>query len=874
MSLHMNPNRVSNHPHKRVEACGVQLSEANLLTTPKLRSSQMQRVTSLLWATTIACLMVLVPSIGVASESHSGYSSPQLNIILPRGVQRGQEQVLNFHGERLSDVVEVMFYEPAGFEVKNIEVVNDKHVKATIMISPECRLGEHVAQLRATSGISEFLTFQVEAYPAIDEAEPNGSLEEAQPVSLNYIVAGVVESEDVDYFVVDAKQGQRISAEVFAVRLGDTLFDPYVSILDSKRFELDADDDTPLARQDAVASIVAPEDGKYYIAIRESSYGGNGNCRYRLAVGNFPRPTAVYPAGGKFGETIEVTYFGDATGEMKAQVTVPTEPLRDFGLFPEDENGIAASSIPFRPSPFGNTLEVEPNNSFGEATTAEPGTAFNGRISEPGDIDCFRFTAKKGESFDVECFARRLRTGLDPVVAIYGPDSKAVVSNDDSRGPDSYMRFSAPVDGEYILRVWDHLMRGQEDFVYRVELLPVQPSLTLSIPRVARYSQYRQSIFIPRGNRFATLITASRANFGGEIVLDDSQLPEGVTMYAPPMRDNLNSMPVVFEAAEDAPLSGKVIRWEGRHVDSNTGISGPYTNSVDLVRGPPNNAVFYPLDVDKIAFAVVDKLPFQLEIVQPQAPLVRDGTMDLKVVVHRAEGFNEPINVEFPFRPPGVGAGSAITIPADQSEAIYQLSANANAQLGEWPIYVIGSANVNGAAWVASQLATLEVAEPFVRFDVARASCEQGQPAQILCTLNHIGEFEGEATVSIVGVPPNIGIEPMKFTKDTEELVFNVTTSDQSPVGKHKNLIARVTITHNGEPVVSNAGVGELQIDKPIPKETTPAPEEKKAEPQPKPEEKKAEPPAKPLTRLEKLRLEAKKRRAQDQDDDQSQDDG
>ena len=54
------------------------------------------------------------------------------------------------------------------------------------------------------------------------------------------------------------------------MRLSTALFDPYVAILDSKRFELSAHDDTALALQDAYASVIAPEDGKYVIEVRES----------------------------------------------------------------------------------------------------------------------------------------------------------------------------------------------------------------------------------------------------------------------------------------------------------------------------------------------------------------------------------------------------------------------------------------------------------------------------------------------------------------------------------------------------------------------------------------------------------------------------
>ncbi len=101
-----------------------------------------------------------------------------------------------------------------------------------------------------------------------------------------------------------------------------------------------------------------------------------------------------------------------------------------------------------------------------------------------------------------------------------------------------------------------------------------------------------------------------------------------------------------------------------------------------------------------------------------------------------------------------------------------------------------------------------------------RAKCVQGESTRIECKLNQIVPFEGEATAEILGVPPQIKIPPLTFTKDTSELAFDVTTTDQSPVGKHGSMFCRVTITHNGEQVVSRAGGSELQITKPIPPPT------------------------------------------------------
>ncbi len=67
--------------------------------------------------------------------------------------------------------------------------------------------------------------------------------------------------------------------------------------------------------------------------------------------------------------------------------------------------------------------------------------------------------------------------------------------------------------------------------------------------------------------------------------------------------------------------------------------------------------------------AVTDKLPYHLEIVQPKVPLVRIGAMNLKVLVHRDNGFDAPLTCSFhSIRPASVPTG-AITVEKGKSEA-------------------------------------------------------------------------------------------------------------------------------------------------------------------------------------------------------------
>ena len=281
--------------------------------------------------------------------------------IAPRGAQRGTDAVFLFNGARLSDAQELLFYSP-GLSTVKLEVVNDGQVKATVKIAPDCRLGEHAVRLRTATGVSELRTFYVGALPVVDEKEPNSDFAAPQKIPLNVTVQGVVDNEDVDYFAVECKKGQRLSAEIEGMRLGGTLFDPYIAILDSKRFELAACDDTPMLGQDAACSIIVPADGTYVIQVRESAYGGNGGCHYRLHVGTFPRPMAVVPAGGKCGEEVEVTFLGDPAGPFKQKIKLPATPDAKFGLFAQDAGGVSPSPVPFRLSEFGNVVEADGND--------------------------------------------------------------------------------------------------------------------------------------------------------------------------------------------------------------------------------------------------------------------------------------------------------------------------------------------------------------------------------------------------------------------------------------------------------------------------------------------------------------------------------
>jgi len=801
----------------------------------------------------------LLSSLAVLCVASSAFAaSPVLSNIQPRGGQRGTEIEVLFNGQRLEDAQELMIYEP-GIEVAEFAVVSATQVKAKLKIAADCELGTKHIRVRTASGVSDLRTFRVGALPNVMEKEPNSDFKQPQEIAFNTTVEGIIQNEDVDYFVVEAKQGERITAEVEGIRLGDTMFDPYVAILDAARFELSTSDDAALLWQDGVASIVAPTDGKYIVQIRESSYGGGGNSHYRCHIGNYPRPLAVVPAGGKPGQKVVVKFLGDIAGEATQEIALPATPDVDYQVFAQDAKGISPSGNRFRVIDLENSIEVEPNETVTQATKAPAPVAFNGVLSSKTDVDFFGFTATKGQSFEIHVWARRLRSELDPVLYIHNAQGGVIAGNDDTGGPDSYIRFAVPADGEYFLSVKDHLGRGGLGFHYRIEVAPLKAEALLGVNEFQQYVE--PHVAVPQGNRFPLLINANRQGFGGELAFSGLDLPAGVAIESFGMAADQGVAQVILVATPEAPVAGKLGQIVGKLVDPNNPAppEGRVRLPTVLVRGQ-NNIPFWTEPTKTLAMAVTQKVPFTLQIVEPKVPLVQGGQMSLKVVATREGEFKAPIKIELLLNPTGVNSSREISIAEGQTEALISLNAAGNAQVKDHKIAVRGEAAVgNGPVMVCSSFATLRVAEAYMKFNYQAAALELGAETELVVKVENAKPFEGNATVQLIGLPNKVTTTPAEFNKDAAELIFKVKAEADAAPGISKNLFCQVVVTENGEPVIHNIGSGQLRVDKPLPPKVAPMPVAAAA-PMPQPAAPPAAAPAKRLTRLEQLRLEQEQR--------------
>lgn len=780
--------------------------------------------------------------------------TPVLNLVNPRGGQQGTEMQVSFHGERLGEIEEALFYQP-GLRLTGIESKDGKRVVAQLSIAADAALGEHSLRLRGPGGISELRSFWVGQFPSINEVEPNETFAQAQRVELNSTVHGVAGSEDEDYYVCSLKKGQRLSVEVEAMRLGRTMFDAYVAILDPRNFEIAACDDTPLLRTDAFVSIIAPEDGDYRILVREAAYEGNDSCQYRLHIGSFPRPSAVFPTGGKPGETLEFTFIGDPSGPIRQSITLPTTAQASFALFPEHDGLHAPSPHWITVSELDHFAESGSNDQLKTATAAPAiPAAFHGILDTEAAVDWFKFPAKKGQDLVIRVFARSHRSPLDSVLSLHGADHKSLASNDDQGSPDSLLNWTCPADGDYFIRIRDQLGRGGPDFTYRIEVAEKSPAIAATLPTVERVKTQKWKTFpVPRGNRYAAVINLSRENIACAAVFAASSLPAGVTLHSPPIPRSITSFPVVFEAAADAPVAGGLHAFFLRSTGDAPALTGALTDTIHHI-DINNLGAYHSATFDRIATAVITEAPFKIDIETPAVPIVQNGTLQLKIRATRSEGYTEKITVRFLWNPPGISGPVTVELPGDQSEILYELNANNDAAVAEWQVCVLAEADTKqGPVLVASALTPLKVAAPYISMELDLAATEQGKNCTMVAKIETLHSFEGPATVELLGLPHGATCPPQTFTRDQAELTFPITVTADAKIGKHNGVFCRVSVPENGSTIQHQAALGgTLRIDAPRPAAAV------AKTPAPIPATGPASEPAKQLSRLEQLRERAK----------------
>ena len=815
---------------------------------------------------TIAFLSALTAS-GMAMSLQA--AQPVVNRVEPLGVVRGETTKVTLHGDRLSDASSILLDRP-GLTVTEVKALDNNKVEMMVACDGNADPGLYPLQLVTKSGISNLRLIGVGAMPVVAEVEPNNDFDTAQKIDINRTIEGVVRFEDVDYFSVDLAEGQLIHAEAEGIRLtynlGGQIFDPYIAIQDEGKFEVASSDDSSLLQQDAVLAFKAPKAGTYRVVIRDSSFSGFDQAFYRLHVGTYPRPVAVVPAGSKPGELltaslVNMTGVGSEMTTSQAQVQLPSEATDNYPVVTKTDAGISPSPNWIRVNELPVTVETEPNNELTNATPTtaispdQPGGAYCGVIGQEGDIDVFVIDCKKGQKILVRAFARNtLRSPLDSVVNVYGPNNNGIGGNDDAEGkPDSYVEFTAAEDGPHKIRITDSLGRGGPSFAYRIEASLPKPKLTLDRREIDRDEAI--AVSVPRGGSMAMMLTAKRENFGGELKLEVADLPPGVTATTYPMGADRGEIPVVLTAAADAPDAASLTRVIATTTDPNNPVTGGLALRHKLILGQ-NRVDMWGVDSNRLAVNVSDAAPFKITLHQPGTPIVRDGSKDLKVTIERNEGFDGEVYLSTLYTPPGIAVNNGRKIEKGQNEVLIPITANGGAGIASWPMVLVAKyGTAQGQAKIVTPPIQLEVQDVAFKFSFPRVAGELGTDLNMAVGVEVMRPFTGTCEVALVGLPAGVTLATptQPITPESTSITFPFKIAADAKVGTHKTLHCQATIKSEAGDIIQTQGIGEIRIDQPLPpKVDAPAPAAAPvAAPAPAPE---AKPEAKPLSRLEQLR--------------------
>lgn len=181
----------------------------------------------------------------------------------------------------------------------------------------------------------------------------------------------------------------------------------------------------------------------------------------------------VFPLGGQRGETVEMTANGSfATwppevwcdepnvtvesqkqkGKLKLSIAKEAAPGVCW-LRIADQEG-ASALCPFVIGELEETIDVEPNNDAAKPQHVKS-TTINGRLEKRGDVDCFGLTLKKGETLTAALDANfRLGSPMDAVLQVVDTRGFIHRQDHDSRGLDPMLSFTAPADGNYVVRLF------------------------------------------------------------------------------------------------------------------------------------------------------------------------------------------------------------------------------------------------------------------------------------------------------------------------------------------------------------------------------------------------------------------------------------
>jgi len=469
-------------------------------------------------------------------------------------------------------------------------------LRVDIEIAKNAKSGIRELRVETPRGLSNPIYFQVGTLPEVYEKEPNDDhmAPALQEIPVPSILNGQILPGDIDHVRFAAKKGQQLVIDVSARKITPFLadavpgwFQAVVALYDADGNEVAYQDDYKF-NPDPTIFFDVPKTGIYTLAIKDSIYRGREDFVYRIALGELPFITSIFPLGAQHGKTVKIALTGKnlPKTQLSGKLSEPAGEVRHISMV---KAGYRSNPMPFAIGDLPDIFEAEPNNSTAEAQPIKQPLVINGRIQTVGDVDYFSFQGKKGDSVSVGVTARRLNSPLDSIVELIGPGIKTPVRNDDymledashlhlSAGlithfADSYLLHKLPASGTYFVKIGDTQSKGGSDYAYQLRISPAHPSFKLQMePSGQRISPGGTTAFtvrVLRSDGFDGAIKLQVKNLPDTFTVSGNEVPAGssITRFTITAPKKISDQTVSPKIIGTANIGGKVVQCTAVPVD-------------------------------------------------------------------------------------------------------------------------------------------------------------------------------------------------------------------------------------------------------------------------------------------------------------------
>ncbi len=561
-----------------------------------------------------------------ASRLEAQLPQPQLNSIYPPGGKAGDEVEVQITGKDLEEAQQLIFSHQGISATPKMTEPDDvlpepRPVDNQFIVKIDSNVPAGIYEVSAVGryGISNTRAFAVSKVDQLLATGDHGSREKAMEVPVGATVFATVNRDQINYYKIQAKKGQRVLVECCAERI-DSQLDGSLRLYGPDGRELRTVHNTE--HSDPVLDFEAEQDGQYTIGVHDFVYNGGSSHFYRLSVSSSPWIDFVFPPAGQPGSNEQYTIYGRNLpgGSPVEGLKVDGMPLQQMKVniaLPGDAGGQAGKS-PLAPpytafvdtfsyqldSPQGPSnpvaiglakapviSEQESNDDGASANSVSVPCEYVGQLYPTGDADWISFEAKKGETYWLDLISHRLGAGTDPVLLIEqvkGEGDNVNVSRvaevDDVAAPqvgnaftpfdtgtrDAWYKLDVKEDATYRVMVRDLYGTGRGDprFVYRLHISKAQPDFRLAAyPEPIKVGNgFRPAgVVLRRGGAAVVNLRLDRQHgFQGDVAISCEGLPAGVTCSETTVGGSINRAALVLTAEENAAAWAGSIRIVGK----------------------------------------------------------------------------------------------------------------------------------------------------------------------------------------------------------------------------------------------------------------------------------------------------------------------